>query len=85
VPSDAKRVGHIYKLVADGYENKLLISHDIYKHGFVRVPFLTTFFLETALENVTSEFCFEGQMRRSWLLSYLSKYITQNVRSRSST
>ena len=36
MPSDAQRIGHIYKLVAEGYENKLLISHDIHtKHRLV--------------------------------------------------
>ena len=36
MPSDAERVHRIHQLIVEGYENKLLISHDIHtKHRLV--------------------------------------------------
>lgn len=37
MPSDAQRMDHIVRLVHEGYEDKILISHDIHtKHRLVR-------------------------------------------------
>lgn len=45
MPSDAQRIAHIYKLVAEGYENKLLVSHDIHtKHRLVSQYYLILLF-----------------------------------------
>jgi phosphotriesterase-related protein len=39
MPSDAQRINYLYQLIGEGYEDKLLISHDIHtKHRLV-LPF----------------------------------------------
>ena len=36
MPSDAQRINRLYQLIVEGYEDKLLISHDIHtKHRLV--------------------------------------------------